>query len=77
LPSGVSRTDDAVRLQPGRPAEVDLTVIRENDRKQLAEHRAAYVLSYRPEIKDVQIVADWASEWNDFEASYRLENESA
>jgi uncharacterized protein (TIGR02246 family) len=64
-------TDDAVRLQPGGPAEVGLTVIRENDRKQLAEHPAAKVLSYRPEIKDVQIVGDWAFEWNDFEASYR------
>ena len=64
-------TDDAVRLQPGEPAEVGLTVIRENDRKQLAEHPAAKVLSYRPEIKDVQIVGDWAFEWNDFEASYR------
>src|SRR5215472_1778736 len=64
-------TEDAVRLQPGGPAEVGLTVIRENDRKQLAEHPAAKVLSYRPEIKDVQIVGDWAFEWNDFEASYR------
>jgi uncharacterized protein (TIGR02246 family) len=63
--------DDAVRLQPGGPAEVGLTVIRENDRKQLAEHPAAKVLSYGPEIKDVQIVGDWAFEWNDFEASYR------
>ena len=53
-------TDDAVRLQPGGPAEVGLTVIRENDRKQLAEHPAAKVLSYRPEIKDVQVVGDWA-----------------
>jgi len=64
-------TDDAVRLQPGEPAEVGLTVIRENDGKQLAEHPTAKVLSYRPEIKDVQIVGDWAFEWNDFEASYR------
>jgi hypothetical protein len=39
-------TDDAVRLQPGGPAEVGLTVIRENDRKQRAEHPAAKVLSY-------------------------------
>jgi len=39
--------------------------------KALAEHPAAKVLSYRPEIKDVQIVGDWAFEWNDFEVSYR------
>lgn len=64
-------TDDAVRLQPGGPAEVGLAVIRKNDQKQLAEHPGAKVLSYRPEIKDVQIVGDWAFEWNDFEASYK------
>ena len=64
-------TDDAVRLQPGGQAEVGLTVIRENDRKELAEHPAAKVLSYRPEIKDVQILGDWAFEWNNFKASFR------
>ena len=64
-------TDDAVRLQPGGPAEVGLAVIRNNDQKQLAEHPGAKVLSYRPEIKDVQIAGDWAFEWNDFEASYK------
>jgi len=64
-------TEDAVRLQPGGPAEVGLAVIRENDQKQLAEHPGAKVLSYRPEIKDVQIAGDWAFEWNDFEASYK------
>ena len=41
-----------------RQAFLGLTVIRENDRKQLAEHPAAKVLSYRPEIKDVQVVGD-------------------
>lgn len=64
-------TDDAVRLQPGEPAEVGLAEIRKNDQKQLAEHAGAKVLSYRPEIKDVQIAGDWAFEWNDFEASYK------
>jgi len=64
-------TEDAVRLQPGGPAEVGLAVIHENDQKQLSEHPGAKVLSYRPEIKDVKITGDWAFEWNDFEASYK------
>lgn len=34
-------TDDAVRLQPGGPAEVGLAVIRKNDQKQLVEHPGA------------------------------------
>jgi ketosteroid isomerase-like protein len=64
-------TDDAVRLQPGGPAEVGLAVIRENDQKQRAEHPGAKVLSYRPQIRDVQIEGDWAFEWNDFEVRYK------
>lgn len=64
-------TEDAVRLEPGGPAEVGLAVIHANDLKDITDHPGDKVLSYSPEIKDVQIVGDCAYEWDNFEASFK------
>lgn len=64
-------TEDAVRLEPGGPAEVGLSVIHANDLKDVADHPGDKVLTYRPEVKDVQIVGDCAYEWDNFEASFK------
>lgn len=64
-------TEDAVRLEPDQPPEVGLAVIHANDVKDLAAHAGDKVLSYRPDIKDVQVVGDCAYEWNTFDASFR------
>ena len=55
-------TDDAVRLGPGRLAEVGKRAIRESNERWSALP-GAKVLSYVPETKDVTILNGWAVEW--------------
>lgn len=64
-------TEDAVRLEPGGPAEVGLAAIHANDLKDIRGHPGSSMLSYQPDIKDVQIVGDCAYEWDIFDASYK------
>jgi ketosteroid isomerase-like protein len=64
-------TEDAVRLEPGGPAEVGLAAIHANDVKDITGHPGSKMLSYQPDIKDVQIVGDCAYEWDNFDASYK------
>src|SRR5256886_7920094 len=58
---------EAVRIQPGGPAEVGKATILANDKRWEASR--ARTLCYKPEIQDLQIVGDWAFEWGYF--SYR------
>src|SRR5712692_6996698 len=61
-------TEDAVRLGPGRPAEVG--------KKAILAGTGLKVLSYAPTFKEVQIADGWAFEWGDYgEARYRLSPE--
>src|SRR5262245_8790108 len=53
-------TADAVRLQPDEPAEVGRAAIRATDERSKARSRDGRVLSYVPEIKDLQIKDGWA-----------------
>jgi len=57
--------NEAVRIQPGRPAEIGKAVIYAND-KHWEANGGGPTLCYKPEIKDVQIVGDWAFEWGYF-----------
>ena len=57
---------DAVRIQPGRAAEVGKSVIYANDKHWEASADRAKTLCYKPEIKDVQVAGDWAFEWGYF-----------
>jgi uncharacterized protein (TIGR02246 family) len=64
-------TDDAVLLEPGAPAVIGRPAILADNKKDTHEHPDAKVLSYKPEIKDLQVVDGWAFEWDTFEASYK------
>ena len=57
--------NEAVRIQPGRPVEIGKAVIYAND-KRWEEHGGGSTLCYKAEIKDLQIVGDWAFEWGYF-----------
>lgn len=54
---------DAVRIQPGRPAEVSKAVIYADDKHWEATKGKEKMLCGRNEIQDVQIAGDWAFEW--------------
>lgn len=62
-------TDDAVRLTPGRPAEVGKKAIRESNERWSALP-GAKVLTYVPETKDLTILKGWAVEWGYITGSY-------
>jgi ketosteroid isomerase-like protein len=59
---------DAVRLEPGEPAEVGKSKIYADDQQWQAEaqKKGVRTLCYRAEIQDVQIHGDWAVEWGYF-----------
>src|SRR5438445_13002815 len=54
---------EAVRIQPGRPAEIGKAEIYANDKRWEAKADRAKTLCYKSAIKDVQIAGDWAFEW--------------
>jgi len=60
---------DAVRIQPGSPAEVTKAVIYANDKRWEAGNKNSKTLCYKTEIQDIQIAGEWAFEWGYF--SYR------
>ncbi len=62
-------SNEAVRIQPGRPAEIGKAEIYANDKRWEEKPDRARTLCYKSEIKDAQIVGDWAFEWGYF--SYR------
>jgi len=62
-------TDDAVRLGPGRAAEVGKKAIRESNQR-WAALPGVKVLSYVPETKDLTILKGWAVEWGYVTGSY-------
>jgi ketosteroid isomerase-like protein len=62
---------DAVRLEAGHAPEVSKAVIYADD-KQWEQTKGRYrSLTYVSDIKDVQIVGDWAFEWGIAKGSYR------
>lgn len=69
-------TDDGVLLEPGGPAVIGKPAILAGNKKDNLEHPDAKVVSYKPEIKDLQVVDGWAFEWDTFDGSYK-ESEKA
>jgi uncharacterized protein (TIGR02246 family) len=65
-------TEDAVRLQPGKPPVVGKEAIRADNEKGRAEYPGFKVLSYAPDYKDIQIADGSACEWGEFGAQYKL-----
>lgn len=64
-------TDDAVLLEPGLPPVVGKSAILKQNEEEKAAHPNSKVLSYRPEIKSLEIVDGWAFEWTHFDASFQ------
>src|SRR5437868_15551053 len=54
---------EAVRIEPGRAAEVGKPEICANDKRWASKAHRPKTLSYKSEIKDVEIPGDWASDW--------------
>ena len=67
---------DAVRMEPGGSAEVGKAAIYAEDKREEARGAGIQVLSYKPEIKDLQIIDGWAFEWGYFESSFRESEKS-
>lgn len=63
-------TDDAVLLEPSSPPVIGKQAILAENKKDQAEHPHMKVLSYKPDIKDIQIVDGIAYEWHYFDASF-------
>jgi ketosteroid isomerase-like protein len=65
-------TQDAVRMEPGGPAEVGKVNITAKDKKEeMNRPRGAAVLSYEPQICNVEVIGDHAVEWGYFRYVYR------
>lgn len=58
--------NEAVRIQPGRPAEIGKAAIYENDKRWETKSGRPQTLCYKPEIQDLQIAGDRAFEWGYF-----------
>jgi uncharacterized protein (TIGR02246 family) len=63
-------TEDAVLLEPGSAPVIGRQAILAGNKKDQAEHPLMKVISYRPEIKDIQVVDGVAFEWDYFDASF-------
>lgn len=68
--------DDAVRIPPGRPADIGKQAILAADERDKTNHPKSMIVSYVPEFKEVKIDGDSAFEWGSFKASYRETPES-
>jgi ketosteroid isomerase-like protein len=64
-------TEDAVRLDQGRQADVGKKAIHAADMKGKVAHPDAQVVKYAPDIRDVTIRDGWAFECGYFNGSYR------
>ena len=67
---------DAVRMEPGGPAEVGKAAIYAEDKLEEARGVGSQVLSYKPEVKDLQIIDGWAFEWGYFDSLFRESEKS-
>jgi uncharacterized protein (TIGR02246 family) len=63
-------TEDAVRLDQGRQADVGKKAIHAADVQDHAAHPRAQVIRYVPDIRDITISDGWAIEWGYFSGSY-------
>ena len=69
--------EDGVRLEPGRPRVVGKKALQADNEKERAEHPGFRVLSYSPEVKEVQIADRWLFEWDNLEAKSQMPPEES
>jgi ketosteroid isomerase-like protein len=63
--------NDAVRLEPDGLADVGKAAIYAADVRFMKEGHGSAIVSYKPDIRDVQVSDDWAFEWGYFDAGFR------
>jgi len=64
-------TEDGVLLEPDAAPIIGRAAILAANKKDVAEHPGTRVLSYKPEIRDLQIRDGVAYEWEVFDASFQ------
>jgi ketosteroid isomerase-like protein len=70
-------TEDAVRLEPGKPPVVGKLAIQADNEKGRAEYPGFKVLSYAPKYRNIQIEDGWAFEWFEADATFKLSPEAS
>lgn len=70
-------TEDAVLLEPESAPLIGRPAILAANKKDQAAHPATKVISYKPEIKDLQVVDGLAYEWDYFDASFKESDRAA
>jgi ketosteroid isomerase-like protein len=58
-------------LSPHAPPDVGKSAIFASDERSIADAAGSAIVSYHPEIRDVQVAGDWAFEWGVFDGGYR------
>ena len=64
--------EDGVRFNPAGPPVVGKQAIEAENQKFRAQYPDFKVLKYAPDIKEIQIVDDWAIEVGNTEATYKM-----
>jgi ketosteroid isomerase-like protein len=64
-------SSDAVRIEPDYPPDVGKAAIYASDFRSFTEAPGGAIVSYHPEIRDVQVFGDRAVEWGTFDVGYR------
>jgi ketosteroid isomerase-like protein len=64
-------TDNGVRLESDSPVDVGKAAIYQRDLQSFADSPGFAVVSYKPDLRDVQVAGEWAFEWGLFDAGYR------
>lgn len=62
--------DGAVRILQDGPVDVGKQAIYASDVRSIAQPGEA-IVSYKPDIRDIQVAGDWAFEWGYFDAGLR------
>jgi hypothetical protein len=60
-----------VRLESHDPADVGKAAICASDVRAFGSARGFAIVSYQPDIHDMQVMDDWAAEWGVFDAGFR------
>lgn len=62
---------NAIRFRPGAAPDVGRAAIHSADEQWVARSGGGHIVSYIPEIKDLQIKDGWAFEWSYFTAKFQ------
>jgi ketosteroid isomerase-like protein len=63
--------DNAVRLQADGPVDIGKPAIYATDVRSFVGSPGFAIVSYKPDIRDVQVAGEWAFEWGLFDGGFR------